>query len=222
MSVEGPRILVEQMDGLEVTVDPEGTVLTHSGDSWHDISIPPQQYTFVNREYYDLNGLQMQDLTFFFTNVMTQEEYTPYGTLGFFLIDLVSTSPISRADIQEASIPDITQTRDLPGFLDSNFRSQEIIMGQQRYFHGSVDLSLQITLAGITSWGTATSSAADRVHITRIVYILTNPPGGPPLPGLATFQIPPVNIVTAGVIAKESEGSYQMRLHKSLTLAGQQ
>lgn len=209
-------MLVEQMDGLQVSINSEGTDFTWSGDGWSNISILPTQFTLMNQEYYDLNGLQMQDLTFFFTNSIVQEEFTPYGNQGFYLIDVVTTTPVSITEIQEASIPDVTQTRDLMGFLDSNFRSDEVVMGQQRYYHSSGDLLGQITLAGITNWGTCTSTAADRVYLTRIVYIKDAPTG------LFTFQVPPVNYATTGVIAEEDSGAYQMRLHQSIQLANQQ
>jgi len=216
VSVEGARILVEQMDGLQTLVD-EGIINIVVGDQWDNISTATQQ-TLVNEQYYDMNGLQMQDLTFFFTNAQVQEEFTPYGTQGFYLIDLITTTKLSRAEIQEASIPDLSQTRDLPGFLDSNFRSGEVVLGQQRYYHASADLASQITLAGQSTWGTCTASASDRIYVTRIVY-LTEPLVVAPAPG--EMSIPPANIVVTGVIAEEDEGDYQMRLHRSLQIYGQ-
>lgn len=213
MSVEGARILVEQYDGLHAT-EVEGAIQITLGDQWDNISTGTQQ-TLINEQYYDLNGLQLQDLTFFYTNAQIQEEFTPYGTQGFYLIDLITTTKLTRAEIQEASIPDLTQTRDLPGFLDSNFRSGEVVLGQQRYFHSSVDLANQITLAGQTSWGTCTASASDRVYCTRIVYVLE------PLTTGGEFRLPPANVVTTGVIAKEGSDEYQMRLHRSLQIYGQ-
>lgn len=214
MSVEGSRILVEQYDGLHAT-EAGGVIQIVLGDQWDNISTGTQQ-TLMNEQYYDLNGLQMQDLTFFFTNAVIQEEFTPYGTAGFYLIDLITTTKLTRAEILEASIPDLTQTRDLAGFLDSNFRSGEVILGQQRYFRPSADLGLQIALAGRTSWGTCTATASDRVYCTRIVYVLEGLTEG------LEFRIPPANVVTAGVIAKEGSDEYQMRLHRSLQIYGQQ
>ena len=214
MSVEGARILVEQYDGLHASVTPENTIQIVLGDQWDNISTGTQQ-TLVNEQYYDMNGLQMQDLTFFFTNAAIQEEFTPYGTQGFYLIDLITTTKLTRAEILEASIPDLTQTRDLPGFLDSNFRSGEVVLGQQRYFHSSLDIGSQITLAGRTSWGTCTASASDRVYCTRIVYVLD------PITSTGEFRLPPANVVTTGVIAEEDEDQYQMRLHRSLQIYGQ-
>jgi len=217
MTIEGPRIMDKVLDGFSATMGaaPSTFPATYSGDNWVALenALAP---TFVNRTYYDLSGYSLDDLTAFISGVNIQEAWGPRGTAGCFIVDLVSTEFVGDGDLMQAYIyPTLGvpfPTRDLPGFPESTYDMSQVVYGRTREYV-SAGTNTNANLYSVTTFGTGTATAAQKLYITRILYI------DAAAPDTSTIQIPPCDYVTAAIVAKEKDNPYLMRLKRSYELA---
>ena len=72
-------------------------------------------------------------------------------------------------------------------------------------------------MQGQTTFGTCAATTADKVHLTRVVYVVTGA-AGVIEPG-KKIHIPPSNYVSAIIVAKEKELPFLMRQKRSYELA---
>jgi len=211
------------LDGFSATMgaDPSSFPATYSGDNWVALenALAP---TFVNRTYYDLSGYSLDDLTAFISGVNIQEAWGPRGTAGCFIVDLVTTEFVGDGDLMQAYIyPTVGvpfPTRDLPGFPESTYDMSQVIYGRTReYVPAALDptgaIQANANLYSVTTFGTGTATAAQKLYLTRILYIDAAAPGD------STIQVPPCDYVTAAIVAKEKDIPYLMRLKRSYELA---
>lgn len=217
MTIEGPRTLDKILDGFSATMtaDPSSFPAAFAGDNWVALenALAP---TFVNRSYYDLSGYSLDDLTAFITGVDIQESWGPRGTAGCFIVDLITTEFVGDGDLMQAYIyPTLGvpfPTRDLPGFPESTFDMSQVVFGRTREYVPAGQ-NTNANLYSVTNFGTGTATAAQKLYITRIVYIDADAPGE------STIQVPPCDYVSAVIVAKEKDNPYLMRLKRSYELA---
>jgi len=134
MSIKGPRTLGQQFDGAVITTTagppPAETII---GSDWKKID----SVTWVNRQYFDLSALTLQDLTFFMAGIDIQEGWLPTGDMdGFSIVDLVTTEKVPDDDI----VNSLESAGGVPaapvGFLRSTFNMDQILYGRTRTYLG--------------------------------------------------------------------------------------
>ena len=209
MSLEGARTLTKHIPGVISTLsDGPPVSFDVTGNGWTRLGAGTN-YSVVYRDYYDLNMLTLEDLSLFFSNVDIQEEFTPYGLAGCHIIDLITTERLSDDDITSANIVEATALDDLVGFINSTMNLEQVVYGRTRWFRTQANIPSSNTLAGTTNWGACLATTGRKLFLTRIVYVDPNimPPQG--------VIIPPCNYVTSGIITKEPDLEYIMRMKRS-------
>jgi len=214
MTLEGPRIIGQLIPWCDIDTAPEepGYPITiTAGQGWEildDTTYP----TIANRTYYDLSGYALEDLTAFIQGVDVQEGFMPFGSISCTVVDMVTTEFIDNATLLAAHVYS-TGNGDLPGFPNSTFDMSQVIYGRTRTFvenNAWGDIAIQ----GSTLFGTGAATAAEKLYITRVVYIVT-----PDITPAKKVHIPPCDYVSALLVAKEKDLPYLMRLKRSYELA---
>jgi len=213
MSIEGPRVMDIVLDGVNITLGSPGTEFpaTIAGSTNWEILDNAAAPTFAMRTYYDLSGYQISDLSTFIQGVEIQEGFAPHGNCPFHIVDIVSTAYIDDDTLTDA-YPYDTLPGDVPGFNDSKFDMMQIVYGSIRTFSTSTTLTSptsNVMFFGRASWGTCSSTAGDKLYITRVVYPTTTGAA------LSVAFVPPSNFVSAIIVAKEDDLQYIMRLKRS-------
>lgn len=208
MTLEGPRILDKQFPGVTITINEEEPYYTISGGPWDSLS----DTCFARRDYFDLSGYSLDDLTCFIQGVDIQEGFTAHGNLGYaWVIDLITTEYVDSASILAMVV---NFTGDAPGFPESTFDMSQVAYGRCRTFKGQNTAQVPIgTLyqTGSTNFGTNQGTAGQKLYTTRVLQFA----------GLGTefISIPPSNFVVAVIVAKEKELPFLMRMKRSYELA---
>ena len=68
MTLEGPRVFDQSLQGLTCETDDTGIIVNRSGAGWLALT----DYVAVQRDYFDLSGYNMDSLTTFFQGVDMQ------------------------------------------------------------------------------------------------------------------------------------------------------
>jgi len=219
MTIEGPRILDQLFPWCDIDtgVAPPGYPITiTAGEGWEVADDGAAGTpTVVNRKYYDLSGYNLKSLTSFFQGIDIQESFSPFGTISMTVVDLITTEYVDDDTLLAAHIY-TTGNGDLPGFPNSTFDMSQVIYGRTRTF---VDNSSwgDISLQGQTSFGTCSATTADKVHLTRVVYVVTGDAGV--IAAGKKIHIPPCDYVSAIIVGKEKELPYLMRQKRSYEMA---
>jgi len=220
VSIEGPGILDKPLDGVDITMgtSPDTTFpASIYGNDW-EILENANTPTFATRSYYDTSGYNIKQLTCFFQGVDIQEGWGPRGTAEFFVVDLITTQRMTSQQIIDAHIFAGSPVGDLPGFPRSTFDMSQVIYGRTRqYLPPSTDV--QATQYSTTSWGTCTATSADKIYLTRIVYLEGPGAPGPGAPSGSVINIPACDYVTAIIVAEEKDLQYIMRQKRSFETA---
>jgi len=206
VTLEGPRILDKAFGGGVITnaAPPPATPGSTATGGISKLS----DNVFANRSYYDLSGYTQDDLTAFFAGVTIQEEFPPGGTMPGYIVDMITTHPLSSTDIINAHFDLPVAALDLPGFSLSTFDMNQVIYARTRKFNTSAEWS-SISEYGRTQWGTCSAATSEKIYLTRIIYTdLTNP-------ALAVFNIPPANYVTSIIVGREPDLTFLMRMRRS-------
>ena len=215
MTLEGPRVLSKDVNSISVATDGTGeqSTLTGSGD-FTKLTIGSLEGA-VYRDYFDLSGYMLDDLTTFINGVMLQEGCVVTGTTSLFTIhDILSTEYLTDTEIVQCltTAPASTYFHNQFGFPTSTLSQQQIIYGRMRVWSSppaGVNVTLP-TLVGDNIWGTGTSTTREKLFITRIVLNHTPASSG---------SAPPANYMVNAIIAKEDELPYLMRQKRSYELA---
>jgi len=206
MSIKGPHILYSQLPGTDVDRSVEGYVT--SGTGWttlaNDVS--------VARTFLDLAGYRREDLTLFIQSARVQDAMPFYAGIPplappeGFCIDLITTERVSDAEILTVLNAPLTNARQF-GFFASTIAQQDIAYGMHRQFGMSTGVVAPVAVVvSSQSFGTCSSTAGTRLYLTRIVFNATNN---------SSMSIPQSNWLVAGIVAKEPELEYIMRLARS-------
>lgn len=202
MSLEGPRIIYAQLPGVDIVVSSEGDVT--SGTGWTTLS----NDISVARTFLDLAGYRREDMTLFIQSARVQDGMPFYavGSPEGFCIDLITTERVDDEEILTVLNAPLTNARQF-GFFSSTIAQQDITYGMHRQFGMSNGvLSPVAIIVSSQSFGTCSSTAGTRLYLTRMVFNATN---------TTTLSVPQSNWLVAGIVAKEPELEYIMRLARS-------
>jgi len=215
MSITGPRLLDQHFSSadIELGAAPAPFPATLTGDNWEILDNGPAPVgtpTFVTRSYYDLAGINMEDLTTFIQRIDVQEAFPIFGTAACQVIDMVTTEEVTDAQLLAAYIYN-TGGGQLPGFLHSEYNMEQVIYGRTRTFQTSNTWS-DLGLKAVSTWGTGSATAGTRLFLTRLVMVLGTATAG------QTVHIPAADYVAGVVLLKEPELQHMMRLKRSFEI----
>ena len=197
---EGPRRLAKVLSGCVSAWDVAGVGTITSGSGWETVAGTTQ---LVQRDYFDLTGYNMDQLTVYFQGVELQTadpvttNIPPASSAS--MITLLTTQLITDEDIV-ASLGSVFSNI---GFTKSTTNQEQIVFGQSdTYSLNSTMVQDILTLLSRNTWGTCAATTTSRLHITRIILNHTN---------LTTLEIPDVNVVLMVIVGKEDVNPYMMR-----------
>lgn len=219
MSKEGPRILDTAIDCVKVTANESGIAEIAlgtgedalTGSNWEDLG----NNTFCSRKYFDLEGFTNDDLSLFFNSIFVQEAFATNGNFASaHVVDLVTTLPVSTADITAMfpAAPNAQVVQAL-GFPRSRYDMSQVAYGRTRTFYTSTTAVPDPTgptgmyIGGETGYGTMPATANTRLYVCRIVQVSQTID--------ATLNVPASNFVVLGLVKKESDVPYFMRMANS-------
>ena len=220
MPTEGPRMLDTALDCLKITADGSGiadiTLDTGTGaltgNNWQSM----WDNIFASRKYYDLEGFTNSDLSLFFNSIFVQEAFATNGNFATaHVVDLVTTLPVSDDDITDMfpAAPG-TEVVQALGFPRSRYDMSQVAYGRTRTFYTSTTAvpgaptgPTGMYLGGETGYGTMPATANTRLYICRIVQVSET--------AAATINIPASNYVVLGLVKKENDIPYFMRMANS-------
>lgn len=208
MTIEGPRLLDKTLLGTLAVMDDSTEIQTLTGSGWS--VVPGLPDTAVQREYFDLSGYSLEDLTVFFQGVDLQEPLCLTGNdAAPSIIEIISTEFITDAEILATQS---SQPISAPGFSVSTNNMEQIIYGRRRIYYLKQPPTVPVIpfLQSTHMWGTCAASTADKLHITRILVCTT---------ALSATTVPDVNVVVAVVVDKEATLPFIMRQKRSYELA---
>lgn len=212
------------------------TIIPETGDITFNTQYP-QGWTILGvgqagyETQIDLSGYAMDDLTFYFHGSYLQEGGPVNYNLGAGLLiyDLVTTVPCIMSDLAALAIqlspPGMIQASPATGGTGNQNR-ETVIHSQIRYFARDSTFPGDYYLTKISNnyQSSLQPTAADRLFVYRIVVLLPDVTASPPttFPYGPTCVIPAARIVMPGMMAREPELEYMMRLKRSYELANQQ
>jgi len=208
------RQLIKQVPAM-ATIDMDYVAQTASlqGEGWEVNT--EYNMSFIWRGYVDMAGYTQDDLTFFTQAVDIQNSLvaggTPFiegsGVQACIIQDLVTTRRISN---EEALINNVGFLDNLPAPSIPNLDIQEVVYGELRLFTPySTDNGIWRVIQA-DSFGIGNPTAADRLHITRIVF--------PMFAGASeALSIPSCNFIIGGVTTREKDLVYIERLRRAYT-----
>lgn len=159
---------------------------------------------------WDLSGYQLQDKTLFPQTCMFQDlNVFPSGgaaVAGLTRMTIVSTTPLNETNL--TSINNIGMWN-VPGSMGSTFNLDHIVRGRLEMYQQDTTLGTTLLKTAEKSWGSADSTAADRVWIAEVyMWTLSGSPD--------SFFIPNSAVVMPSLIGKEPDLEYLMRLSRSI------
>lgn len=222
-SLEGQRLMRKQIPffaafPLEGDID---WAIQYQGGSWEIVVNDIGNNYAVWRGYFDIGGLNADQLTTFVAGAGWQEaEEWLMGPPASFARPRIKTWDIISKDY----IDDVALDRHAPGgaalcwfapgMAGSDYNLEEIFAGRYRHFDYSTTITAGFNQAYEQVWGAGDATAGDRIYITRIVL----------LTGLATYPmetivVPPQDVIVPITIATEKDLVYIERLRRSYVAA---
>jgi len=193
-----------ELQGTDIVTAAGPTLIATSGTGWETLA----NQVSVARDFIDLAGYRREDMTLFIQSTRVQDGM-PFYTTGpaeGFCIDLITNERVSNAEILTVLNAPTTNARQF-GFISSTISQQDISYGVHRQLGISTGVATPVAIVvSSTAFGTCDSTAGTRLYITRLVF--NSVPG-------TTLNVPQSNWVVAGIVAKEKELEYMMRLARS-------
>lgn len=215
--------LYKQATPCQVVIGITSNVLTniiHDG-AWEYFEQIPNGETYqayVNRQYIDLEGWNVQDLTTFTTGVDIQKDRMPISVLGgnmtcpiVYEFDIISTRKIADSELL-ATVASTT-----PGYLPSTMDLMEVVYGQQSTYAQNSNIPGTYIQVGGSTWGSGNPTASDKLHWTRI-YVTTFSSADD---ASGVFNAYPTNLVIQATTMEEKDLVYMERLRRSYVLQGE-
>jgi len=210
VTIEGPRVLDKCFDSTDILCGPTVPFpATIDGGDWEileNLAAP----TYAVRGYYDLSGYNRKKLTSFFSGVEIQEGVGPHGTANFWITDMVTTEFLDDTTLIDAR--PTSRVGDFPGFPRSRFNMSQVIYGRTRLFVAATANTIANQYS-VATWGTCSATTADKVHLTRVVYVDYQAAVD------SRIRIPASDYVSAIIVAEEKELAFLMRQKRSYELA---
>lgn len=210
MTLEGPRVMDKCFDSTDILCGPSTAFpATIDGGDWEileNLATP----TYAVRGYYDLSGYNRKSLTSFFQGIDIQEGFGPQGTASFWVTDMITTEFVDDATLLQAR--PTSRDGDMPGFPRSKFNMSQVIYGRTRLFVAATANTIANQYS-VATWGTCAATTADKVHLTRVVYVDYQAAVD------SRIRIPPAGYVSMLVVVKEKELPFLMRQKRSYEIA---
>lgn len=175
-----------------------------TANGWESIDVN----TFVNRTYFDLAGMSMDDKTLFFTGATTQNAKPPAtipATPGnrAFVHDIMTNKPLSDAEVGR-----ILNNGNMVG---SDLTFDQTIYMRHQIFNTDLDNQASGIMIPIfdSQMGSLEPTASDRVYVTRAVQF-SGADGN--------YFTYPVRYILRAEAKEEPEYEYLMRLKRSYEL----
>jgi hypothetical protein len=187
--------------GLEITAAmPHDNWTMHTGDG----SAVPNVAAW--RSYFDTQGFNIEDLTFFPTNPQVQDFGPVLSDMVTVVVyDMFTVKPIADEDLEKIfALPMFDYFP--PGSLGSNHDLQDIIFGQWRVYTISQTDAYNNIIQG-ASYGLNTPTGRDRIFVTRVV--------GVSAADGQYVQIPGCAFVLGGVTSEEKDLVHLERLRRN-------
>jgi len=207
-----PHQLYKQVPGSAVTnTFSAGSWVSSvpTGAGWLGLEVafaPASLGGAVHRDYIDLAGWSMQELTSFFKGFDIQKQNAPLDNTGNVAVlwefDFITTRAITDAEL--------SNFENQPGFLGSTLNLQELIYAEKRTYAANAQVVGTFIITDTETSGSGNPTAMDKLHWTRY-YVF----------GVAatnTCQILPANLVVQTVTAKEKDLVWMERLRRSYIL----
>ena len=180
--------------------------LSLSAEGWEQTAAGGS--VFVNRQYFDLAGMAMNDETLFFEGAAVQDVLPPSSitaTAGnqAFVVDIMTNKPLSNTEA--------TATVLSGNFATSNLTFDQTMYMRVRFFNTDLDNlagSYMIPIAE-NQLGSLSPTATDRIYCTRVVLF-----GGAD----GKYDMYPARYILRAVAKEEPEYEYLMRLKRSYDL----
>jgi len=191
--------------------DQEGWVLRTdlSGEGWEQVS----PSGFVNRQYFDLAGMSMDNKTLFFNGATTQEPQNPVNTPATVgnlavVIDCMTNKPLTNEEALATTV-----YGNIMGIGGARLTLDQTTYMRFRVFTVDIDTEAggyYIPLSD-NQLGSLSPTASDRIYITRIVLFGE-------LNGNGVHSVSPVRYLLKANAKEEPEFEYLMRLKRSYEL----
>jgi hypothetical protein len=212
-----PRRLMKQIGPCFVQFDVESIepvianmTITNNNEGWEEVpqgNLGQAVAVVANRQYIDLAGYTMDELTTFIQSVDIQKSRDPLGSNQqlVYVYDFLTTRRITTAELSNFT------TGEIPGYLESTLDLMEMIYGEHQTLavNANIPGTFITTMGGTLGSGNATAS--DRLHWTRVYVML------PPGLGVTQLGIYSTNLVSQAITGKEKDLVYIERLRRAYT-----
>lgn len=215
-----PRVLRKQIPpgGCTWTLGSAGALedIT-SSNGWEFITQALNtQAAFAFRDYIDLSGYSLEDLTTFIQGIDIQHARDPIqvssANLQISLLwryDFFTTRRITDDELGNLA----ANLAVIPGYLPSTVDLMEMIYGEHRTYAVNSNVPATFITTNSDTLGSGNPSAAERLHWTQ-VYVFT--PGGNE-EDTGGLVIQAANLVSQAITGKEKDLVYMERLRRSYT-----
>lgn len=208
------RVLTKVLGGTVATIGAsvEDGVTFVGGQGWDSYNDVPLAQTIIYCiKTIDLSGYTKQEKTLFPQSIIMQDMDTvPVGSTGWPTLvkraTLVSTTPISEADLINVSSAIPNNTWHLPGSNPSTHSLDHVLLGRMNVYL-TLSTYAGIQLSGQTTWGSGASTAANKIWVCDAYLV--------PTIANASLPIPDQAFVLPSLVAKEPDLEYIMRLARS-------
>ena len=202
------RTLEKTIGGIAGQVGASDTINIVEGTGWNHV-FQGGQHFFSKIDYFDLSGYSLEDRTTFIQGVLFQD--MTQLPLGLAVANMIRTTicSITPLNIGDFIIMNSLNQWQPPGTLASNHGLSQIVRSRLQYY---LPLSTYagLHLVGTDEWGSADSTAADKLYVAS-AFVVPNVEG-------AGFAIPDQNFVVPVLVADEPDLEYIMRLKRSTEL----
>jgi len=180
-----------------------------SAEGWEEI----QPGAYVNRTYFDLAGISMDDKTLFFEGATLQDTLNPSNTPATpgnlsVVVDVMSNKPLSNDEALGATV-----NGNISATGGANLTFDQTIYMRLRVFVVDLDTSAGGYFIPLSDnqLGSLSPTASDRIYVTRVVVF-----GGINADGV--HAVYPVRYLLRANAKAEPEFEYLMRLKRSYEL----
>lgn len=211
-ALTGSRTLAETIPAYTAIYDSAGSVFP-AQDGWDNAGLPN---AIMYEGAFDLSGYDLDKLTFVPTGGLVQDPGRFVGeniaNADVEILDIVSTERLSLPTVDAQLL-----AGQVPGMMGTTQDWSQIVFGQYRVMstnqnYVSLDI-MSVLSAGV--FGSAAPSAASRLWIYRIVRINGTKTG------TSDLRIPAARFVLPGLVVKEDDLPYMMRLKRSNEISTQ-
>lgn len=202
------KTLTKEFGVLSTTAAGGGATWTitvaETASGWSSIDVN----TFVNRTYFDLAGMSMDDKTLFFTGATTQSAKPPITIPALpgnraFVHDIMTNKPLSDAEVGRI----LTHGN----MIGSDLTFEQTIYMRHQIFNTDLDNQASGIMIPIfdSQMGSLEPTASDRVYVTRAVQFSG---------GDGNYFTYPIRYILQANAKEEPEYEYMMRLKRSYEL----